>query len=122
MREALHVLVAVHACKLHRAVDGVLELLAIHKQRNLLAIHVFGQGVVAVASEAIFVFQLVLGASGEGRAQQKEHERTEQDPAGNFHDYEETPVCDLIAVTRSHKVWRNDPPKRNAQPQNDPSL
>jgi hypothetical protein len=27
----------------------------------------------------------VLGASGEGRAQQKERKRTEQDSAGNFH-------------------------------------
>jgi hypothetical protein len=33
----------------------------------------------------------VLGTNGEGRAQQKERKRTEQDPAGNFHAYEETP-------------------------------
>jgi hypothetical protein len=32
----------------------------------------------------------VLGASGEGRAQQKDRKRTEQDSAGNFHGYEET--------------------------------
>jgi hypothetical protein len=35
----------------------------------------------------------VLGASGEGRAQQKECERTEQDSAGNFHAIEETPAA-----------------------------
>jgi len=86
VRKGLDVLVAVHACKLHRAVNGMLELLPIHKQRDLLAIYVFGQGVVAVASEAVFVFRLMLGAIGESRAQQKDRERTEQDSAGNFHD------------------------------------
>jgi hypothetical protein len=46
-----------------------------------------------MAGEAIFIFQLVLGASGDNRAQQKECERTEQDSAGNFHVIEETLVA-----------------------------
>jgi hypothetical protein len=33
----------------------------------------------------------VLGASGEDRAEQRDREGTEQDPAGRFHAYEETP-------------------------------
>ena len=45
-----------------------------------------------MAAEAVFIFQFVLGASGEGRAQQKENARREQDSAGNFHAYEETLV------------------------------
>ena len=91
MRETLHVFVAVNAGKLHRAVDGVLEFLAINKQRDLFAVQVLAQRVVAVASEAIFVSELMLGTNGEDRAEQKEHQRTEQDPAGSFHGYEETP-------------------------------
>jgi len=91
MPETLHILVAVDAGELHGAVDRMLEFLAIHKQRDWFAVDVLGQRCIAVASEAIFVFQLMLGASGEGRAQQKEQTRTEQDPAGNFHAYEETP-------------------------------
>lgn len=84
--QALHIVVAVNAGKLHRAVDRMLQFLPIDKQRDLLAIHVFGQRVVTVTGEAVLVFQLVLGTSGEGRAQQKDHERTEQYSAGNFHD------------------------------------
>ena len=91
VREALHVLVAIDTRKLHRAVDGVLKLLAIHKERDLFAVHIFCQRCVAVAGEAVFIFELVLGASGEDRAEQKDREGTEQDPAANFHAYEETP-------------------------------
>ena len=68
----------------------MLEFFAIHEQRNRLSVDVFGQRCVAVAREAVFVFQLMLGTNGEGRAQQKDRERTEQDPAGTFHEYEET--------------------------------
>ena len=57
----------------------------IDEEDDRLAVHVGGEGRVTVAGEAVFVLQLVLGASGEGRAQQKECERTEQDSAGNFH-------------------------------------
>ena len=66
--------------------NGMLELLPIDEQRDLFAIYIFGQSVVAVASEAVFVFRLMLGANGESRAQQKDRERTEKDSAGNFHD------------------------------------
>ena len=52
-----------------------------------------------MAGEAIFVFQLVLGANGEERAEQKEDKRTEQYSAGNFHAYEETPADNSRAVT-----------------------
>lgn len=83
--EALHVFVAVHAGELHGGVYGVLEFFGIDKERDGLAVHVGGQRRIAVAGEAVFVFQFVLGAGGEGRAQQKERERTEQDSAGNFH-------------------------------------
>ena len=89
--KALHVIVAVHAPQFHRAVYGVLKLLAIYEERDQLPIDIFGQRRIAVTGEAILIFQLVLGANGEGRAQQKENRRTEQNPAGNFHAYEETP-------------------------------
>jgi hypothetical protein len=71
-------------------VDRVLKLLAIDKQGHLFSIDVLRQRGVTVAGEAVFVFELMLGANGERRAQQKERERTEQDSAGNFHGYEET--------------------------------
>jgi hypothetical protein len=90
VREALHVLMAIHASKLHGGVDGMLQLLRVNEERHRLAVHVDGKGGVAVAGEAVFIFQFVLGASGESRAQQKECERTEQDSAGDFHAIEET--------------------------------
>lgn len=93
VREALHVLVAIDASQFHRAVDGVLKLLSIYEQRDWLSIHIFAQRCVTVTGEAVLIFQLVLGANGEGRAQQIESQRTEQDSAGNFHAYEETPAA-----------------------------
>lgn len=92
--EALHVLMAIHAGEFHGAMDGLLQLLAIHVERDRLAVHVGGQRCVGMAGETVFISQFVLGASGEGRAQQKESERTEQYSAGNFHVYEETPARD----------------------------
>jgi len=91
VRQALHVFVAIDTRKLHRAVDRMLKLFAINEQGDRFAVDVFCERRIAVASEAVFIFELVLGASGESRAQQKGRERTEQDPAGNFHAYEETP-------------------------------
>ena len=67
-----------------------LSFFASTKRDDRLAVDIGGEGGVTVAGEAVFVFQLVLGASGEGRAQQKECERTEQDSAGSFHAIEET--------------------------------
>ena len=90
VRETLHVLMAIHASKLHGGVDGMLQLLRVDEERNGSAVNVGGQGGITVAAEAVIIFQLVLGASGEGRAQQKECERTEQDSAGNFHGDQET--------------------------------
>ena len=63
----------------------MLQLLRVDEERNGLAVDVSGEGGVTVAGEAVFIFQLVLGASGDCRAQQKERKRTEQDSAGNFH-------------------------------------
>ena len=88
--EALYVFVAIDAGQLHRSVDRVLKLFAIDKEGDLLAVDFFVKRRVAMTGEAVFVFQFVLGTNGEGRAQQKESERTEQDSAGNFHGYEET--------------------------------
>jgi len=99
VHEALDVFMAIDAGKLHRSMDRVLELRAINEERDLLAVDVLCQGCVAVATEAVFVFDLVLGANGDGRAQQKQCDRTEQNPAGNFHDYEETPEGESPAVT-----------------------
>ena len=70
--EALDILVAVHAGEFHGAVDGVLQLLAVHIERDGLAVHIRAQGCVTMTGEAVLILQLVLGASGEGRAQQKE--------------------------------------------------
>ena len=92
VRETLDVLVAIDACK-HGAVDGVFELLRVNIERDGLAIDFGSERRIAVAGEAVLVFQFVLGANGEGRAQQKERERTEQDSAGDFHAIEETPVA-----------------------------
>jgi hypothetical protein len=88
--QAFYILVAIHARQLHRAVDGMLELCCIHEERDLFAADVGCERRITVAGEAVFIFQLVLGASGESRAQQKKCERTEQDSAGNFHDFEKT--------------------------------
>ena len=93
MRKALHILVAVDARKLHGAVDGVFELFCVDEEGDGLAVDVGRERRITVAGEAVFIFQLVLGASGEGRAQQKECERTEQDSAGNFHAIEKTPMA-----------------------------
>ena len=93
VHKAFHVLVTVDARQFHRPVYGVLKLLAIYKERDRLPIDIFGQRRIAMTGEAILIFQLVLGANGEGRAQQKENRRTEQNPAGNFHAYEETPAA-----------------------------
>ena len=90
VRQALDVLMAIHASELHGGVDGMLQFFRVDIERDRLAIEVGGERRVAVATEAVFVFQFVLGASGEGRAQQKERGRTEQYSAGDFHAIEET--------------------------------
>lgn len=94
VRDGLYILMTIDAGKLHGAVDRVLKFFAVDEEGDRLAVDVFGKRRVAMTSEAVFVFQFVLGTNGEGRAQQKEKERTEQDSAGSFHGYEET----LIAI------------------------
>jgi hypothetical protein len=82
----------------------VLKFLTVDEEGDRLAVDVFGQRAVAMAGEAVFVFEFVLGTSGEGRAQQKESERTEQDSAGNFHDTRKRRMR-LDGGDWSHKVW-----------------
>ncbi len=70
MREALHILVAIHAAE-HAAMDRVLQLVLVHKQADLLSIHILRQRVVGVASKAIRVFKL-LPPTGCGGPDQKQ--------------------------------------------------
>jgi hypothetical protein len=65
MDQALHIFVTINAGK-HRAVDGVLQLLRIHEQTHLRPIDIRGHGGVRVAGKAIFVLELMLGASAAG--------------------------------------------------------
>ena len=83
-----------------------LSFFASTKRDDRLAIDVGGECGVTVAGEAIFVFQFMLGASGEGRAQQKERERTEHNSAGDFHAMRRR-FCELARRDRSHRVMRN---------------
>jgi len=62
MHQTLHILVAIHASK-HSAVDGVLLLVGVHIQVDLLAIHLHRQGGVGVTGKAILVLGLMLGAA-----------------------------------------------------------
>lgn len=96
MRQTFHILVTVDAGEFHGAMDGVLELSGVDEERDGLPVYVGGKRCVTMAGEAVFILKRVLGTSGEGRAQQKDCERTEQYSAGNFHAYEETPVQILL--------------------------
>lgn len=44
VRETLHVLMAVYACKFHGGVDRMLQLLRVDEERDRLAVHVRGEG------------------------------------------------------------------------------
>jgi len=59
VRQALHVGMAIHALP-QRAVDGMLELVSVHKQAVGLAVHIYAERRVAVTGQAVFVGQLVL--------------------------------------------------------------
>ena len=63
MNQALYIRVTIHAGE-HRGMNGMLKLGLIDIQADLLAALVLGQSRVGVASEAVFVFELVLGACG----------------------------------------------------------
>jgi hypothetical protein len=63
MNQALYIRVTIHAAE-HRGMNGMLKLGLIDIQADLLAALVLGQSRVGVASEAVFVFELVLGACG----------------------------------------------------------
>ncbi len=65
MDQAPYILVAINARK-HAAVDGVLELVLIHIQADLLAVHFRSHGRVGVAGETIAVLELVLGVCRAG--------------------------------------------------------
>ena len=95
-----------HLSDLRPLCKSLVQLLGVDEERNGLTVHVGGEGGVTMAGEAVFIFQLVLGASGEGRAQQKECERTEQDSAGNFHGVRRR-FWEFLRRDRSHRSRGN---------------
>ncbi len=58
-------LVAIHAGE-QGTVDRMLQLVFIHVQADLLAVHVFGHGGVGVAGKTVFVRRLMLGIGRTG--------------------------------------------------------
>ena len=70
VREALYVLVAIHAGE-HGTVHGLLELCRIDAKGFLLTVGLCGESLVRVAGETIFIFGLMFGASCEDPAKQK---------------------------------------------------
>ena len=73
VHQALHIGVAIDARQRQRSVNGVLQLAFIHKQADRLAVHVLGERVVAMAGEAVLIFQFVLGLNGAGEKRQKDN-------------------------------------------------
>ena len=53
--------------------NRMLELALIHEQADRLAVHIFGECVVAVTGEAILVFQFVLGLDRATKERQTEY-------------------------------------------------
>lgn len=70
VRQALHVLMAIHAGQLHRGVDRMLEFLPVDKKADRLAIHLRRQSRVGVTTQAVFVLELMLCTSRTGRNQE----------------------------------------------------
>lgn len=65
VRRLLHIRVAVHAGE-HATVGGVLQLVGIDKQADLLAVNDFRQGCIGVAGQAVAIFGFVRGVSCAG--------------------------------------------------------
>lgn len=82
--QAFDVGVAVDACE-HGAVDRVLQLGRIDKQAVRLAVDGFGDRGVAVAGEAVFIFELVLGMKRRGPDERRHNETTRQQPTNRIH-------------------------------------
>lgn len=70
MRKALHIFVTINTSE-HIAVDGMLELALVHKQTDLLAVHLRRQGGVGVACKTVFVLKLMLSASSPSTKEQR---------------------------------------------------
>jgi cbb3-type cytochrome oxidase cytochrome c subunit len=89
MRQTLHIRMAINAGE-HIAVDGMFQLPSIHKQARLLAVHFRRQGGVGVAGKAVFVLELMLGASRTGANQQRQGERLSEGSFYTGHAFEES--------------------------------
>ena len=81
--QAFYIFMAIDAGE-HGAVDGMLQLFRIDEQADLVSVLIGCQGGIGVAGEAVFVLQLMFGASCKAPAEQNE-ERREQDSAREFH-------------------------------------
>ena len=78
MRQALHILVAIHAGE-HAAVDGMLELVLVDEEADRRSVLVrAGERGVGVAGEAVRVLELLRGVCGRGPGKKKENERTKE--------------------------------------------
>ena len=89
MRQALHILVAINASE-QIAVDRMFQLAFIHIKADLLAVHLRGQGGVGVAGKAVFVLELMLGASRTGANKQRYGESLGEGFPGRGHAFEES--------------------------------
>jgi hypothetical protein len=81
VRKALDVGVAIDTGE-HGAVNGVLELVLIDGDAVAVA---RGHARVAVAGEAVRVFELLRGVCGRGRGKQEKNERTNKKPTRSVH-------------------------------------
>jgi hypothetical protein len=88
MRQALHILVAIHAGK-HGAMNGMLELAFIHKQADLFALHVRGQCGVGVTGKTVSILELMFGMSRTSPDKQGQNERLSENSFARVHAYEE---------------------------------
>ena len=89
MRQALHILMTINASK-HVTVDRMFQLAFIHIKADLLAVHLRGQGGVGVAGKAVFVLELMLGASCTGANKQRYGESLGEGFPGRGHAFEES--------------------------------
>ena len=85
VRQALYVLVAVHACE-HAPVHRVLELVFIDGEAHRRAVRVRrGQCRVGVTSEAVRVLELLRQERARGRDEKGQNEDTSGKPTSNVH-------------------------------------
>ncbi len=85
VRQALHILVAIHAGE-HAAVDGMLELALVDEEADRRSVLVRGgERGVGVAGEAVRVLELLRGVCGRGPGKKKENERANEKTSCNVH-------------------------------------